>query len=147
MLRILQIAAFAGRGTSQMLQITLCQRTTGPEDHGTRGPQDQGTRATPGPSHTFAKKNPGPPEVQAPQTLSPQLAASIGSLAEIQTLSFVPRSNLHCTHVNSKRGSSGLNLPNARIAAPLSARPCQPRATWRVYKSYAVKHQHDPGAA
>ena len=28
----------------------------GPQDHRTRGPRDQGTRATPGPSHTFAKK-------------------------------------------------------------------------------------------
>ena len=57
--QMLQITAFAGLGMSQMLQITVYQkdhRTAGPEDHGTRGPQDRGTRATPGLSHTFAKK-------------------------------------------------------------------------------------------
>ena len=63
--QMLSVTAF-GLGTFQMLQITVFhkdrgdQRTMGPEDHGTRGTRDQGTRATPGPSHTCAKKKPGP---------------------------------------------------------------------------------------
>ena len=47
---------------SNAANFQYVKRTTGPPDQRTTGPEDHGTRATPGPSHTFAKKNldPGP---------------------------------------------------------------------------------------